>query len=181
MTETGSEEYRARRASHKFLQQGPPTKHTMIFSLLPPKVQSYLTKKCRAGSEEDLPVVVCFLDNDNWCLVTTRRVHWTSEGVYQSLLYSQIKQVGWSAGPHSGKRRTYAGQIDMWIHTEEGRELTKTASPWFFIFDSKEVRHELMLEVGRPQTAIWDAIEMLIRLEQIHPRKEEATIGSSES
>lgn len=179
MTETGSEEYRARRATHKFLQSGMPTGHTMIFSELPPKHQSYLTKKCHADSEHDLPVVVCFLDPDNWCLVTTRRVHWSCEGNYHNRLYSQIKQVGWSAGP--GKKRTYVGQIDLWINTEEGKARTKTDSPWFFIFDTKETRHELRLEVGSAQTAIWDAIEMLIRLEQIHPRQKEAVAAASES
>ena len=172
MTETGSEEYRARRATHKFLQQSAQTSHTMVFSQLPPKVQAYLTKKCHSA-EEDLPVVVCFHDNDNWCLVTTRRVHWCSDAQYRSLNYGQIKQVGWSAGPTAAKRRTYVGQIDLWIHTEDGKVRTKEASPWFFIFDDQGIRHELRLEVGSPQTAIWDAIELLIRLENIHPRAEE--------
>jgi hypothetical protein len=179
MTETGSEEYRARRATHKFLQQGMPTKHTMIFSELPVGAQTFLTRKCHSGPEEDLPVVVCYLDNDNWCLVTTRRVHWSSEGTYLNRKYSEIKQVGWSAGP--GKKRTYVGQIDLWIQTDDGKARTKTDSPWFFIFDTNEVRHELRLEVGSAQTAIWDAIDMLIRLEQIHPRQEKSPVGASES
>jgi hypothetical protein len=179
MTETGSEEYRARRATHKFLQQGMPTKQTMTFAELPPRVQKDLTRKCHSGPEEDLPVVACYLDGDNWCLVTTRRVHWSCDGQYNNRRYSEIKQVGWSAGP--GKKRTYVGQIDLWIQTEEGKARTKSDSPWFFIFDKDEVRHELRLETGSAQTAIWDAIVMLIRLEQIHPRREEVGAGVGES
>jgi hypothetical protein len=177
MTETGSEEYRARRATHKFLQQGAPTARTMVFAHLPPKAQAYLTKKCRSH-EEDLPVVVCFHDDDDWCLVTTRRVHWCADGEYQCLPYSEIKQVGWSAGPNVGKKRTYIGQIDLWVETDDGRVRTKAASPWFFIFDTKGVRHEVRLEVGSPLTAIWDAIDLLIRLEQIHPRETAAATHS---
>ena len=169
-TETGSEQYRVRRAQHKFLQAGAPTRHTMPFNQLSPSQQTYLIKKCRLASGDELPVVVCFLDQDNWCLVTTRRVHWATKGAYQSLFYRDIKQVGWSAGPTAARRRTYVDQIDLWMHTEEGKVRTKTGSPWFFIFEKSGVRHELRLEMGNPLTAIWDCIDMLIRLEQIHPR-----------
>lgn len=171
MEETGSEEYRCRRATHKFLQAGHPTACTMPFSHLAPGVQTYLTKRCHSA-EPDLPVVACFLDNDNWCLLTTRLVHWSRDGAYHALPYGEIKQVGWSAGPGAAKKRTYVDQIDMWIETDEGRVRTKNASPWFFIFEKKGQRHELQLEVGSALTGIWDAIEMLIRLEQIHPRAE---------
>jgi len=171
MTDTGSEEYRSRRATHKFLQACSPTSHTMPFFQLSPRQQTYLTQKCKSR-DADLPVVVCFLDEDNWCLLTTRLVHWCSGGIYHSLPYCELKQVGWSAGPGAAKKRTYVDQIDMWMETDEGRVRTKEASPWFFIFEKQGKRHELRLEVGAPQTAMWDAIEMLIRLEQIHPRQE---------
>ena len=172
-TDTGSEEYRARRAQHKFLQAAAPTLHTMPFFQMSPSQQAYLTKKCHSGGEGDLPVVVCFLDSDSWCLVTTRRVHWSCDGDYHSLLYKDIRQVGWSAGPKAARKRTYVDQIDMWIETDEGKVRTKNASPWFFIFEKSGTRHELKLEIGSPQAAIWDAIDMLIRLEQIHPRVEQ--------
>ena len=167
----GSEEYRVGRAQHKFLKQTSPTSRTMLFSQLPSKSQQYLTQKCHSVIQEDLPVVVCYLDQDNWCLVTTRMVHWSRDGQYRNISYADIKQVGWSAGPHAAKRRTYVDQVDLWIDTEDGKKRTKEVSPWFFISDKKGARHELRLEIGNAQTAIWDAIDMLIRLEQIHPRR----------
>jgi hypothetical protein len=171
--ETGSEQYRARRAQHKFLQAGAPTRHTMPFNQLSAPQQTMLVKRCRLASGQELPIAVCYLDQDSWCLITTRRVHWSTRGLYKSLLYSEIKQVGWSAGPTAARRRTHADQIDLWMHTEEGKISTKTGSPWFFIFEKSGVRHELRLEVGNPLTAMWDCIDMLIRLEQIHPRQED--------
>lgn len=164
MFETGSDEYKAYRCEKKYESCYGEAKP---FRSLKPEVQEPILFLA-ALVEGEIPVFGWSAPL-GWILVTSRRVVWKSDSEVTSLGYSEIKNMGWSAGPKAAESRVDPSAVDwFWMDENDEKIGTKGRSPWLFIFDVHGIRHEIYLQTY-DVIEIWNRILFLRGLEKSYP------------
>jgi hypothetical protein len=161
---TGSDAYKARRLKKHFLKYGDYYS-SRLFESLAPEVQDYFLAKAQLPDSE-LVVFGFYEDKESWIFATTRRIFWSRPGFHHQLKYGQIKSIGQS------EYRKLAQQPEDSMSVEERsrriREI-KGDSPWLYFIHDNDNFSEALVPPGEPLFAIWNTIQFMIRLDNIHP------------
>lgn len=111
--------------------------------------------------------MICFHDQDNWLVMTSRRVLWKTAGDQRHLEFRQITYYG----PTQAELIAEANNPTVLVAGSDGfsREIRQPVEvgPWIAIAGSDGVRHKIQLD-EKDKYLVEELLPFMIRLEEIH-------------